>query len=165
MDDLSGRKSLFLVAYIGVKDDHRALYIPHQGEEGPGRLFHVVGSLINGMVFQTKDTRDPRLSLMFRSMSRLGWVIGGDEKVQQICERIPPPPKQYDLGQRLVPLSEIRHCQHWAREACEELQLQGVLEPLQSAEKPVEKPIEPKAGIEAEKPLENSVETKPATER
>lgn len=82
------------------------------------------------MVYEVKHDFDPKFARSFLSRIQVGWVNGGADQIRAVCESVPPPAKQCTLRGPLVPRSQIRHCQHWAKEACEALSQQGILDPI-----------------------------------
>jgi hypothetical protein len=102
-------------------------------EKHLGWLFHVEGSLLNGMEFDEKHADHPFVSATGETIQQIGWISHGDfpQRIREMCEGIPPPKKQYNLRSNRLFLNEpICHCQHWAREAIDALLDAGVLEPL-----------------------------------
>lgn len=124
---------IFLVGFLSARGDHHAIYVEtstESGDKGRGDLFHVVGSLQAGIVYEHRvDTHSPVASLSFTFLKQIGCVSHENlGQVNSICETITPPEKQWELTRRLVPEEEIRHCQHWAAEVAHTLREQSVLE-------------------------------------
>jgi len=113
--------------------DHYTIFVhTTDGDRGEprGPIFHVTGSLQNGMVYETK-VLSPTLSATFKSLRHIGW-ISHDRfiDIEVIALTVPVPKKQYNGPKLLVPRNQVRHCQHWAAETIEELRKGGVLSPL-----------------------------------
>jgi hypothetical protein len=134
---------VYLVAYEGLQEfDHHAIYVDSEPnlQLGPtgkssGHVFHVQGSILEGMDFEVKKV--VRHDLLFltlgKSMLPVGWVLHENfvERIEKVCQNIPPPHSQLTLRSRpIYPNIPIRHCQHWAADAMHALCVAEVLEPL-----------------------------------
>jgi hypothetical protein len=83
------------------------------------------------MAFEIKKYKHPLLGATGEWIKPVGRV--SQEKladVEAVCQRVPPPAQQYELRGRLVPASQIYHCQHWPADAIEALRNNCTLEPL-----------------------------------
>lgn len=131
---------VYLGAYEGIQGDHHVVYVDSEPnlERGPtggsmGHIFHVQGNILNGMHFERRQVKhNPLFSPLGISMLPLGWILHDNflQRTEEVCQRIPPPHKQYTLGKPIYPNISIRHCQHWASDAVHALCAAGVLEPL-----------------------------------
>lgn len=112
-------------------NDHHALFvrIDTHDDSGDGILFHVVGSVMNGMKYECKSTPDPRSSISYKNMKLIGTVsVTNYFRIEQICESIPAPQKQFNGFKRISPSEPLRRCQQWIAEVTQALINQGSLE-------------------------------------
>ncbi|KAK4153044.1 hypothetical protein C8A00DRAFT_15708 [Chaetomidium leptoderma] len=133
---------VYLATYLGVRENpnHHAIYVESepnldQGSEdiSSGHLFHVKGSTLDGMQFELKRAqRNPLFSFLGKSIQPVGWVSHDNfrERIERVCQRIPPPHKQFTLSGQMFPNVPPRDCHHWALDAIHALCAAGVLEPL-----------------------------------
>ena len=120
----------FLVSYLGIGDDHHAIFIQTvNGKVKPkGSLFHVIGNLHEGMDLDIRHGNCPFESPSLLSMKQVGWVSHDMfADAEGVIRTVLPPAKQFHLSQRLVPKDKVRHCQHWAAEAKDALREKGIL--------------------------------------
>ncbi|KAK5652948.1 hypothetical protein OQA88_9427 [Cercophora sp. LCS_1] len=123
-----------LATYIslqrGPEAEHHAIFIAVSGDGKRGTLFHVIGSLQQGMKYEARrDCPDPAVSVEIREVHHIGWVRRGTvDEVDRVCQTVAPPEKQFSLARRLNPDRPIRHCQHWVAEVIAALRTEGILE-------------------------------------
>lgn len=131
MPSISSHFPIFRVGYLGILDEHHAIYMAGRGEQD-GLLAHVRGSIHQGMtVHYEENARHPESSPSFQWIQQVGWVSHEHAaRVTAICDTVPPPGKQYHLSKCLVPRDKIRHCQHWVTEALDAMRDCGVMEAL-----------------------------------
>ena len=103
---------IYLVEYLGVPRNHDAIFLEN-GSEGAGTLFHVKGSIQEGMSYEVRvTTRMPDLSNSFVSKSQVGWVRTEDaDRVDAICRGNPPPAKQFNGPKRINKREPLRRWQ------------------------------------------------------
>ncbi|KAI1147951.1 hypothetical protein F4825DRAFT_435579 [Nemania diffusa] len=81
---------VYLVQYLGQPRNHHALLVCTNGSAG--RLFHVKGSILKGMTYEVKETKDPQQSATFDGRKQIGWVSSSDlGRFDAICRANPPP--------------------------------------------------------------------------
>ena len=111
----------------GMPRDHHAIFV-ETNTDASGRLFHVTGTIAQGMLYEEKDLKFPDLSYSHENMTLLGAVDKADlDQFRQVCQSIPPPKKQFEGPRRLNPKEPLRHCQQWVAEAIDVWKSQGVL--------------------------------------
>ena len=135
MSTLQTSYIIYLVCFSNMKTGHHTIYIDIE-KDARGHKFHVVGSLQQGMAFETMETRHPFFDPVWEWMKPVGRVSQEKfAKFEEAYRAVPALAKQYDLVKLLVPKDQIRHCQHWAAEAIEALQHDRILEPLGPADR------------------------------
>ncbi|KAI7544177.1 hypothetical protein KC331_g6965 [Hortaea werneckii] len=114
--------------------DHHAIFV-ETNTDTSGRLFHVTGTIAQGMLYEEKELKFPDLSYSHENMTLLGAVDKADlDQFRQICQSIPPPKKQFEVPKRLNPKEPLRRCQEWTEEAFDALKGQGILKASQGEE-------------------------------
>ncbi|KAI7464773.1 hypothetical protein KC351_g15299 [Hortaea werneckii] len=119
---------VYQVDYAGAPLNHQGVFVKMDDKTNSGRLFHVKGSLQQGMSFEEKAAPWREDSLSYQAMTRLGVVdISDFERFQQVCATLPAPKKQFQLSRRLYPDEPLRTCQEWTKEVIDDLKSQDVL--------------------------------------
>ncbi|KAK4168191.1 hypothetical protein QBC43DRAFT_309847 [Cladorrhinum sp. PSN259] len=91
-------------------------------------IFHVVGNVQEGMIFEHKPAEKPETSLSFVSKSALGWVAASDmDLLEATCRANPPPEKQFNGPRRINPTKPLRRCQEWTAETIQTLRESGIV--------------------------------------
>ena len=63
--------------------------------EGSGTLLHVIGNIVNGMIFETRVDLDPTQSPSFENRIYLGSTLSSDNaRLEAICRDVEVPGKQ-----------------------------------------------------------------------
>lgn len=121
---------VYRIAETGLPRDHQAIFVETH-ETGPrtGHLYHVTGTVQNGMVFEHRPSPDPDKLPLLAEKRKVGTVTRADypERFISACEVVPPPKKQFEGARRLYPKEAVRRCGEWAAEAVEALTQAGVL--------------------------------------
>jgi hypothetical protein len=131
MASLATHYPISLESYLGTESDHHAIFVRiNDSNENCGHLFHVNGSMQQGMFLKIDyNCHDPTTSLSHLGSQAVGWVPHAKlDQVKEVCETIPPPAKQWNGGQRLVPADQVRSCQEWVAEVLEMLKQKGIME-------------------------------------
>lgn len=112
---------------LGAPRDHIALFIQTNLDDHTGYIFHVTGTIAQGMSFDHKEGK-PEDSASFLSKTCIGTVAHTDfPRVQTVVNNIPPPAKQFDGAKRIDPSKPLRRCGEWAEEAIQALKDEGIL--------------------------------------
>ncbi|OAL74792.1 hypothetical protein A7D00_0386 [Trichophyton violaceum] len=121
--------SVYRVASAGLPRDHHAIFVEtSENGEKTGHLFQVTGNIQNGMSFEQRPEGQPEASSSFIDKQEIGAVTHANYyRIQEICEGIPPPRKQFEGEKRLYPKEPIRRCQEWMAEAIQALKEAQVL--------------------------------------
>lgn len=94
---------VYLVEYLGAPRNHHAIFIETDDSQS-GYLYHVKGTIQDGMTYEVKHRSNPEQSTTFAKKTYLGWVNEPDySRVNDICGGVPPPKKQFKKGRRLDP--------------------------------------------------------------
>ncbi|KAI7086111.1 hypothetical protein KC356_g5279 [Hortaea werneckii] len=130
MDELVASFKVYKAECPGMPRDHHAIFV-ETNIDTSGRIFHVTGTIAQGMVYEEKEIKFPDVSYSQEDMTPLGVVEKADlDRFRQICQSIPPPKKQFEGPKRLDPKEPLRHCQQWTAEAIDALKGQGVLKAI-----------------------------------
>ncbi|KAL9618511.1 MAG: hypothetical protein Q9160_006767 [Pyrenula sp. 1 TL-2023] len=122
--------NVFLARFLGGLRDHHAIFVQQQGapetSEDPGdcggHLFHVIGTVAQGMSFGHRPCGNPELSPTFLSKEYLGVISkGAFDRIEAVVNQIKPPERQFDKMKRMNPKEPLRDCQHWAADAVQAL--------------------------------------------
>lgn len=129
--------------YVGKPSNHKVAFIeirPREPEsEEHGRIYHVTGSLIWGMSYETRTSRDPALSQYHieGSKKRIGTILK-ENLVRfdfECCRAVPPPDVQIDReGEPLDPNTPIYHCGHWLKDVIDLAFQKGIIRPWKEDE-------------------------------
>ena len=81
------------------------------------------------MVFEHRPAPDLDTLPLLSEKKKVGTVSQADYPARfiAVCERVPPPKKQFDGAKRLYPKEPVRRCGEWAEETVEALTQAGVL--------------------------------------
>lgn len=119
---------VYTVEYLG-SPNHIALFV-ETGSNGDGTLFHVVGTILQGMRFETKsNTPDQSATFVKGSKKYIGQVKKeAMAQFETICRSIAPPGAQMTLGgKRKDPSKPLRRCGEWVSEAKSKLVGDGLV--------------------------------------
>lgn len=106
---------------------HHAIFIA-TNSDGSGNVFQVTGNVQQGMRYETKPWSLPEAYLSFSHKEALGAVSKEEyHRIGAVCERIPPPEKQYEGRKKLQPDKPLRNCQDWTTDVIDALIGEGVL--------------------------------------
>jgi hypothetical protein len=98
---------------------------------GSGTLFHVIGSLNKGMIFETRVDLDPTQSPSFESRVFLGSVLaseGGLERFEEVCRAVEVPGKQVRRNGVVIERGRpVRGGKEWVAEVVAALYREGVV--------------------------------------
>jgi hypothetical protein len=94
-----------------------------------GTLFHVIGSLNKGMMFETRVDLDPTQSPAFESRVFLGSVLVGEEgRFESVCKAAEVPGKQVRRGGGVIEKGKpVRGGREWVTEVVERLYAERML--------------------------------------
>lgn len=102
--------------------NHIAIYIETQpgerAENREGILYHVVGTILQGMTYQKREEKDPELSVEYvpNTKKKIGAIAIEDlEKFErECCMAVAPPGPQVKLnGKPKDPSKPLYRCNHW----------------------------------------------------
>ncbi|KAF2236462.1 hypothetical protein EV356DRAFT_565600 [Viridothelium virens] len=107
----------YLASSLSVREDHHAIFV-ETDDDHSGYLFHVVGSIREGMRFGHRPSRNPKESPLFVSEEYLGTVSNANfHQIESIVNAVEPPKKQFGGMKRINPREPLRACQEWAADA------------------------------------------------
>jgi len=126
-----GMHKVYTTEYIGVPN-HVSIYVDTRENNG-GRVYHVVGTILSGMAYETKPAKRPDESATFvpGSMTYMGQISHSDlERLDQACRAIEPPGKQMRLnGSKIDPSKALRRCGDWVEEVKEKILKEALVVP------------------------------------
>jgi hypothetical protein len=109
---------------------HESIFIEtHELGQSSGHLYHVIGSILNGMTYEDKATENPKDSVSFEKMSFIGVTLSSDiPRFESVCQSVEVPGRQLDLrSRRLDPSKPLRRCGEWTADAISALHQQGIV--------------------------------------
>ena len=97
--------------------------------EGSGKLSHVLGNVLHGMIFETRVDLDPTQSPSFESRVFLGSVLAADHgRLEAICRGVEVPGKQLRPNGKTTDRGRpLRKGAEWVAEVIEALYREGVV--------------------------------------
>ena len=116
--------------YYHGKPDHETIFVEtHEGGQGTGHVYHVTGTILNGMKYDPRQEGRSEGSVEFHKKERVGSLKRSDyAQFKSICEGTRVPDKQVDLrGRRLDGSKPLRRCGEWVADAIAEMRPLGVL--------------------------------------
>lgn len=105
--------------------NHEDIYIETVPDATPlspqGHLYHVTGTILNGMIYDPRASENPELSPEHipGSKKMIGTIAPEDlDKFErEFCLAVPPPKPQVTLGgKRLCPDTPLYRCGDWLRD-------------------------------------------------
>lgn len=102
--------------------NHKAIYIETHPTAAPnsvqGTLYHVTGTILNGMTYESRETPDPEHLPEHIHGTKKQIATITDVNIarfqEECCLRIPPPRAQVTLsGERLFPETPLYRCREW----------------------------------------------------
>jgi hypothetical protein len=101
------------------------------GDDKKGRRFHVTGTVLNGMKYETEDYDFPDESASYvqDSLKLVGTVEQSDmARFGAVCEAVEVPGAQMKLNGKLKdPSKPLRRCGEWVQDAVEKLIADGIV--------------------------------------
>ncbi|KAF2163187.1 hypothetical protein M409DRAFT_26630 [Zasmidium cellare ATCC 36951] len=75
-----------------------------------GHVHHVIGDIVTGMKYQSTDRERPETDEAFFDKEFIGYVASETypKAVDDVCERLPPPPKQKGFNVRTMRTEPMR---------------------------------------------------------
>lgn len=125
---------VYTIEYLGWRGNHVAIFVVQNPEidgTGNGRLYHVIGSIQEGMKYEARDSKPFRESTSFVPGSQI--LIGTVEdnrmpEFEAICEATLVPGTQMNLrGRVLDPSKPVRRCRKWVEETVGKLLADGIV--------------------------------------
>lgn len=110
--------------------NHISIFVETE-TDGRGRTFHVIGTILNGMEYQTREDGDPIHSPDHVAGSKT--LVGTIEKTdmsrfEAVCEAVEVPGSQVFLnGKRKDPSKPLRRCGDWVKDVKAKLVADGIL--------------------------------------
>lgn len=118
---------VYFVSYLGIPKDHHAIFVETNADKS-GNLFHVIGSIREGMRFEQKRSRNPLDSLLCNNKEHLGTVSETNyDDIENVVSAVEPPKKQYAGAEHINPHQPLRTCQEWTAEVIQALKETGIL--------------------------------------
>ena len=121
---------VYRASETGIPFNHQTIFVETH-ENGPkcGHIYHVTGTIQNGMAFEHRPADELEKSPMFGSKTLVGTISREDfpGRFLEVCESVPPPKKQFEGNKRLFPSEPLRRCGQWADETVVILGEAGVL--------------------------------------
>ncbi|KFY56117.1 hypothetical protein V497_06501 [Pseudogymnoascus sp. VKM F-4516 (FW-969)] len=116
--------SVYTVELLGSGPrNHVRLFVKTQ-DDGSGQIFHVIGTILQGMTFETRSGGVPENEVLFVPGSKkyVGEIAqSAIGELDALCRSIPPPAAQMNLnGTRKDPTKALRRCREWAEEMKQE---------------------------------------------
>lgn len=117
--------------------NHEAIYIETTPDAPPqshsGSLYHVTGTILNGMIYDPRPTEDPELLPEHVPGSKRKIAVIRSEALdrfeRECCLAIPPPKPQVRLnGARLDPGKPLYRCGEWLRDVMDLAFEKGIFE-------------------------------------
>lgn len=120
---------VYRIAESGLPRDHQLLFVEtHESGPHSGHIYHVIGSIQEGMTFNHRAAGPPEQEPAFFTKQLLGRVAAADyPRFLAVCEAIPVPKKQFQGARRLYPNEPLRRCGEWADETTRKLVDEGVI--------------------------------------
>ncbi|CAG7922317.1 unnamed protein product [Penicillium olsonii] len=120
---------------IGAPRNHIAIYIETAPDEDAGWLYHVTGTILNGMDYTPRETPNPAHLPEYvpSSMKQLATIEEDnlDKFVKEVCLAVPPPRAQVTLrGARLYPGTPLYRCGDWLKDVQEMAFQKGIFNSL-----------------------------------
>lgn len=119
---------VYTVEYLG-SPNHIALFV-ETGSKGDGTLFHVVGTILQGMRFETKNNTPDQSATFVKGSKRYVGLVKKEDMAQfeAVCRSIAPPGAQMTLGgKKKDPSKPLRRCGEWVSEAKSKLVSDGIV--------------------------------------
>jgi len=120
--------SVYTVEYLG-NPNHIAIFVEN-GSNGSGTLYHVVGTIPQGMTFEKKNRTPDQSATYVKGSKRLIGHVKSDQmdQFEIVCRLIPVPGAQMTLGGKLKdPSKPLRRCGDWVNEAISKLIAEGLV--------------------------------------
>ncbi|OBT90293.1 hypothetical protein VE02_03352 [Pseudogymnoascus sp. 03VT05] len=110
--------------------NHVRLFVETQ-EDGGGQIFHVIGTILQGMTFETRPEIKPENDVLFvpGSQKYVGRIAqSAMRELDELWRSIPPPAAQMNLnGSRKDPTKPLRRCGEWVEEVKEAALRRGLI--------------------------------------
>ena len=123
---------VFTAEYLG-SPNHVAIYVQTKEDGTEGQLYHVVGSIVAGMVYQSRKSKPPNESATYvpDSNKKIGTIAASDlAKFEELCQTVAPPERQVLLNNKKIdPAKPLRRCGEWVQEVLEEAIKEGLIQP------------------------------------
>ena len=120
---------MYHVVFLG-EPSHESIFIEtNEQGQSTGHLYHVIGSILNGMTYEDKAMGNPKDSVSFEKMSIIGIILSSDiPRFESVCRSVEVPGRQLDLrSRRLDPSKPLRRCGEWTADAILALHQQGIV--------------------------------------
>lgn len=129
MSSIESKSKVYKVSSVGNGPiDHVAIFIETSPTTGEGQVYHVIGSIQQGMQYETKPSPKPEDSLTFLNKQHIGYIKSDKlDRVHVILSSLAAPPKQFEGPKCLVDRHEIRRCTEWTEDAIQLLQSEKIL--------------------------------------
>lgn len=116
--------NVYTAEYEGHARNHMGIFVKIEDNKN-GKLYHVVGSILQGMKYEVKSVHHPTLSNTYvpGTMVLIGTVKKEEmPRFEAACEEVEVPGAQLFLnGQRKDPSKPVRRCREWVDDAREKL--------------------------------------------
>lgn len=122
---------VYTCEYLGAPVNHAFFFV--QTEDEGGMLYHVVGTILMGMKYESKKGKEPSQSgtHVEGTQTFIGHLRHSDvARFEAVSEAIPPPGKQVNLrGAPLDPSIPLRRCGEWVNEVKAKCLDEGIIIP------------------------------------
>lgn len=116
--------SVYTVELLGSGPRNHVRLFVKTRDDGSGQIFHVIGTILQGMTFETRSEGVPENEVLFVPGSKkyVGEIAqSAIGELDALCRSIPPPAAQMNLnGTRKDPTKALRRCGEWAGEVKQE---------------------------------------------
>ncbi|KIW16226.1 hypothetical protein PV08_06277 [Exophiala spinifera] len=124
---------VYWVESAGMPRNHVAIFVEtHELGPGTGHNFQVSGTIQLGMYHNHRPGKKPEEDeqsafVSKRLLGRVPRAVYDDGTFRQVCDRVEPPPKQFEGAKRLFPGRRLIRCGEWAEDAVGQLKSEGIL--------------------------------------
>ena len=122
--------AVYKVYFDSTPHNHVALYVETRGHGRGGFLYHVRGAIeVHGMYFAITPCNTPSQFPSFLRQELVGLVKEDMlALLEEVCESVPPPERQYNENGPIQPKRPRRRCSDWFDELLTQLINEGIVE-------------------------------------
>jgi len=125
--------NVYTAEYLGIQRNHISIFVEtnERDDDKSGRVYHVVGSILDGMTYEVRDGLfpDAEPSYVDGTLALIGTVRkSAMQDFEAVCEAVEVPGRQMTLGGKwLDPSRPVRRCGEWVEDAKRALIEEGVV--------------------------------------